>query len=194
MNLPAAQETNDWTALDLLRLIVIAAMIGASVYLIGSVAAVVTSDSLASPLDLELPLESITNPYPDDATITDAIASVDVEANIGYRLAWWAVTDALAIIGVGFLELLRRLLTRGGDLFTDQNALRLRWMVVLAIAFASVSLLRPVVAIAIQDNAGFDMLEATWDFRSLGFALVLAALLEVWRHGVTMRTDLDLTI
>ena len=76
----------------------------------------------------------------------------------------------------------------------EQNASRLRSMVVLTMVFASVGLIRPLVAIAIQDNAGFEGLEALWDFQALGLALVLAALLEVWRHGVALRTDLDLTI
>ncbi len=182
------------TTVDYLRYAVIVAMFAASIYFVGSLAAAITSDSLASPLSLELPTDSISSPYPDDATITEATATVDVKTSIGYRLAWWAVTDALALVGIGFLELLRRILAKGTDPFTSQNASRLRWMMYIAVAFASISALQPIVSFPIQDKAGFDGLEATWDLSGLGLALVLAALLEVWRHGVALRADAELTI
>lgn len=182
------------TTVDYLRYAVIFAMFAASIYFVGSLAAAITSDSLASPLNLGLSNDAISSPYPDSASIAEATAAVDVKTSIGYRLAWWSVTDALALGGIGFLELLRRILAKGTDPFTSENASRLRWMVVLAMGLASVSLLQPIVSIAIQDNAGFDGFEATWDLRGLAVALVLAALLEIWRHGVALRADADLTI
>lgn len=182
------------SGIEVLRAFVILAMAGAAILLAFSIFRVVTSDSLVSPLDLEIPTESISAPYPASATIVDASAGVVVDAGFGYRLAWWFVTDALAVVVIGFLELLRRILANPGDPFTDQNATRLRRMSILALVFACVSLIRPIVSVAIQDNAGFDGFEATWDFSGLFVFLALTALLEVWRHGVALQSDHELTI
>ena len=130
-------------------------MVLASIYFVSSLVSVVTSDSLTSPLHLDLPVESITSPYPNGATISSADADVDVKAGL---------------------------------------ASRLRWMLAISLVFASVSLARPVVSFIIHDTAGFDGLEATWSFAPLGVALLLAAILEVWRHGVNPQIEQDLTV
>lgn len=178
-----------------LQALIVATMIVLTIFLVMSLTHVITSDSLASPLELTLPAESIDSPYPDSASISEATALVDVEAGFGVRLAWWAVTDAMAILGIAFLELLRRLLAAIDDPFTENNASRLNTMVGLAIAAAVVVAIRPVVAILVQDTSGFDGFEATFGFGgNLLLALGIAALLEVWRQGVTLRTEAELTV
>lgn len=187
-------NSGDWTGIGLLRIVVMMAMAAASVFFVASLVAAVGGDSLASPLELGLRPDAITSPFPESATITEANAKVDVEAALGSRLAWWTVTDALALVGVAFLELLRRILAKGTDPFVEANAARLRWMAVLTLVFAFVGMFRGVVALAIEDAAGFTDLEATWDLRALGLGLVLIALLEVWRHGINLRNEQELTI
>ncbi len=182
------------TGIDMLRYAVTVAMAAAAIYLVGSLFVAITSDSLASPLQLQLNADEITSRFPSGATITEAQASVDVEAGLGLRLAWWAVTDALALVGLAFLELLRRILAKHSEPFTAANASRLGWMIKLAIVFACVDATRPIVSLLIQDKAGFDGFEATWDLRSLAVALILTALLEVWRRGVALRAEAELTI
>lgn len=184
--------TTEWTGIDVLRIAVVVAMVGAAVYLAASLVTALTSDSLASPLELRIPPDSIT--VPEEATVIDASAQVNVRTGLGYRLGWWAVTDGLAVSGIGFLELLRRILAKGTDPFSDTNVSRLRGMAILAVSFAGVSLIRPLVSFAIQDNAGLNELGASWDLSSLTLALVLVALLEIWRHGAELRSERDLTI
>lgn len=66
----------------------------------------------------------------------------------------------MAIAGIAFLELLRRVQTRGTSPFSEPNVARLRWMTGLALFFAFVSTIQPLVPLTIQDNAGFDNLVA----------------------------------
>lgn len=174
----------------LLRLV----MVGLAIFVVVSAARAVGSNSLASPLDLTLSADSVDSAFPADATISEATALVDVEIGLGYRVAWWLVTDALAVVGLAFLELLRRIMVDIHDPFTERNVSRLNAMVALALGGACLEAVRPVVAIAIQDNAGFEGFEATWGFGGIVFALGLAALLEVWRQGVALRTEAELTI
>lgn len=155
---------------------------------------VFTSESLVSPLELEVSPADIDPDYPANASIVEANAYVNVDASLGYRLLWWLVTDALALLAIPFLEILRRMLAKGAEPFTADNERRLRWLIGLSLAFASTDFLRPIVSIVIQDATGFDGFDANWSFSSLFVALLLAALLEIWRHGVTLRSDQELTI
>ena len=155
---------------------------------------VFTSDKLASPLELGLPNSVVDADFPSGATITEVNALVDVETSLAYRLVWWLVTDGMAILAIPFLVILRRMLAKGSEPFTPENASRLQWLAGLAVAFACVDVLRPVVSMAIQNAKGFDGFGVSWDVGSLFAALLLAALLEVWRHGVAIRTEQELTI
>ncbi len=155
---------------------------------------VFTSDTLVAPLELSVAPTDIGAGYPAGASIVEASAYVDVEAGLGLRLLWWLVTGALALRAIPFLEILRRMLAKGAEPFTAENERRLRWLIGLSLAFAFVDSLRPVVSIAIQQATGFDGFDASWEFSSLFVALILAALLEVWRHGVSLRSEQELTI
>ncbi len=153
-----------------------------------------TLDRLVAPLELPIAPADIDPGYPAGASIVEAGAYVDVEAGFGYRLLWWLVTNALAFLAIPFLEILRRMLAKGAEPFTSENERRLRWLIWLSIAFACIDALRPVASMVIQDATGFEGLEASWDFTSLFVAVLLAALLEVWRHGVSLRSEQELTI
>lgn len=155
---------------------------------------VFTSSTLVAPLEVSIAPETIDSGFPTEATIIDADAFVDLETSLGYRLLWWLVTDALAILAIPFLIILRSMLTTGAEPFTEQNASRLRWLVMLAVGFAAIDFLRPVVSIIIQGESGFDDLSAPVDITSLLVTMLLAGLLELWRHGIRLRVDQELTI
>lgn len=175
-----------WLVTAVLALCVIAAIV--------LTVEVFTSDSVFQ-LELNVAPTDIDAGYPAGASIVEATAYVDVEAGLGYRLLWWLVSGGgLAFLAIPFLEILRRMLAKGAEPFTAANERRLRWLIGLSLAFASSDLLRPIASIAIQDATGFDGFEASWDFTSLFVALLLSALLEVWRHGVALRSEQELTI
>ncbi len=181
-------------AVALLRGLVTVALILAVVMAVVTFAKVLTSDRLVAPLELGVAPDAIDPGFPAGASIIEATAHVDVEAGFAYRLLWWLVTDARAIWAVAFLEILRRMLAKGAEPFTEENEARLRWLIGLSLAFASIDSLRPVASVAIQDASGFEGFEASWGFGSLFAALLLSALLEVWRHGVALRSEQDFTI
>ncbi|MGB7235073.1 MAG: hypothetical protein WBD41_03735, partial [Rhodococcus sp. (in: high G+C Gram-positive bacteria)] len=92
---------------------------------------VFTSTTLVAPLEISVAPEAIDSSFPAEATIIESDAFVDLEASLGYRLLWWLVTDALAILAIPFLVIVRSMLATGAEPFTEQNASRLRWLISL---------------------------------------------------------------
>lgn len=176
------------------RAFVVVAMVIASLSAVISLVEVFSTSSLVTPLSVDIGPSEIDADLPPTATVSEASAAVDVTIGLGYRMLWWLVTDALAIAGVAFLELFRRLLGTVSDPFTEANAGRLKAMAGLTLVFATVGLVRGVVAIAIQDAAGFDSLGTSFGLGSLALGLVLIALLEFWRRGIELRADAELTV
>ena len=191
---PSPAMSGSGQAITVFRWLVTAFLAVVVVLAIAQTVEVFTSDTLVAPLELSVAPTDIDPGYPAGASIVEASAYVDVEAGLGHRLLWWLVTDALALLAIPFLVILRRMLAKGAEPFTAENERRLRWLIGLSLAFAVTDSLRPVVSIAIQQATGFDGFGASLEFSSLFVALVLGALLEVWRHGVSLRSEQELTI
>lgn len=192
---PATSATrNGGRLLTAARWLVILSMIGSAVWFAVSLVMVITSDSLVAPLELGLSSGAIDFGYAEGASVAAGVLHIDLEAGWGYRVAWWLVTDAIAILGIAFLEIVRRMLAKGAEPFTEVNASRLRNLIGLSIAFACTDVLRPLLSMVIQDRFGFEGFEGAWDLTSLFAALLLAGLLQVWRHGITLRADQEFTI
>lgn len=131
---------------------------------------------------------------PSGVHVTSAVAQVDVVIGLVHRLVWWVVNDATALLGVAFLDQLRRILATGDDPFVEENARRLSVMARVAVAFAAVSMVRGFYAVVIQTTAEFDEPGGSFSFGSLALAFVLFQLIGFWRRGIALRTESELTI
>jgi hypothetical protein len=81
------------------------------------------------------------------------------------------------------------------DPFTERNVRRLRLLAGLALGHLTVAIAAGPVEIAMQDALGFETLDTELEFGVPVFlALMLVAVAEVWRRGVALRTEQELTI
>jgi len=110
-------------------------------------------------------------------------------------MLWWIVTDLVVVVAMPFLFLLRRVIAKGTEPFTAENASRLRWMAVFALIAGVISILRPIVSTILQGDFGFEGFSGTFiDPSDLVLALGIGGLLEIWRHGITLKADQELTV
>lgn len=165
-----------------------------AVWFMASFVSVFTSDALVAPLELSLGAEEISSKFPTGASADEATALVDVETGLGYRLMWWLVTDARSLLGLAFAAVMYKMLGNDTQPFTEANAKRLKILIGLSLAFACTDFLRPIASVAIQDSAGFDGFEVSWDFTSIYVAVLLSGLLQIWQRGVTLQADQELII
>lgn len=188
-----ATATSKRGTLRVIRFLVGAFILFAAIYLVWSTVALFSGDTLFSPLELTLAPSDVLIDLPEGASVYDAQALVEVEADFGQRLVWWLVTDAIVIFALVWLCLAWRILARN-ELFTEANASRLRIMIIVTLILAGISLFRPAASIYLQGELGLSAVGGIWDFTDLFIALGLAGLLEVWRHGIALKTEQELTI
>jgi hypothetical protein len=122
-------------------------------------------------------------------------------------LPWWlfavlwtyvAVTTALMLM---FLHHLRRIFqrVRNGAPFDATNALRLRWLGLLALAFAGLrGVSESVTSLAVRGSLISDRVEVppglSVDGRVVFFGMVLLALAEIFRRGAALEEEQSLTV
>ena len=181
-------------SLTALRWLVVGAAIGMAVWFMASFVSVFTSDALVAPLELSLGADEVSSKFPTGASAAEATALVDVETGLGYRLMWWLVTDARSLLGLAFAAVMYKMLANDTQPFTEANAKRLKTLIGLSLGFACTDFLRPIVSVAIQDSAGFDGFEVSWDFTSIYLAVLLSGLLQIWQRGVSLQSEQELTI
>jgi hypothetical protein len=110
-------------------------------------------------------------------------------------MLWWLVTDLIVVIAMPFLFLLRSVIAKGTEPFTAKNASRLRWMAGIALIAGLISVVRPIVSTVLQGDFGFDGFSASFvDPSDLIMAIGIGGLLEIWRHGITLKTEQELTV
>lgn len=184
----------DGRILSLIRFVVTALAVVFALALIVLVIDFLLSDQLML-LDLGGLPEGAMIELPAGASIFEANFLVDVEAGFGYRALWGAVTILPMVPLIAFLLLFRRVIAKGSEPFTPENAARLRWMAIIALGFGVFGVLRPLVVLALQNALGFDEFRPPWpDFTDLLVALFIGGLLEIWRHGIVLKAEQDLTV
>lgn len=81
-----------------------------------------------------------------------------------------------------------------GDPFVGANVRRIRVLAGLSMVYAAGSLARAVVSVALQEHLNLDQISTTMSFAPLAWAMVLAALAEIWQRGVDMREEQALVV
>jgi hypothetical protein len=180
---------------QMLRGVIVLAIAAASVFVVMSLVQALRDDTLPSAVGVDLDAEAFAGELPPTADLVAVRGTVDLEAGAGWRLTWWAFTAAPALLAVAGLLIVFRILGSRDDPFTSVNVRRFSWLAGIALASLLVEIVRSPVEIAMKDSLGLDRLDTSIDFGLPAFlSLVFLALASIWRRGVAMRTEQELTI
>ena len=156
----------------------------------------VLASSTLSGLPIGLSTTQLAGTMADGSTVTEAKALVTVTAGLGYRTVWWLTGPASGVLALFGLVSLRRVVAtaQAGDPFIVGNVSRIRTVALLTIAYFLLTIAHSFVAIAIQTDLDLETVTATLSFTPIVLAVILFALAEVWRRGVELREEQQLTV
>ncbi|MGH3848522.1 MAG: DUF2975 domain-containing protein [Pseudonocardiaceae bacterium] len=179
-------------SLDGLLLLV---MVVAGLVSLLSLVATINSKTV-SDLTVGLPATPLRSSLPSGAVLHEVSGVLGVGAGLGYRLAWWAVGPAAAILVAVGARILRAIVAtaRDGDPFVSANVFRVRVLAGLAAGYFVLTVARAFVSVTIQFDIGLKGVTASLSFLPLVSTVVLLALAEIWQRGVDIRSDQELTV
>lgn len=155
----------------------------------------VAGEVLPAPVAVDLAAGDFVGELPAGVEIATVEAQLLADAGLGWRVTWGLVNVIPALLVGAALWILFRLLGGHSDPFTAVNVRRFQRLSVLALAFLVLSAIRGPVEMELQRSLGLDVFDAEFNFGvPLLLALVFTALAAVWRRGVDMRSEQELTI
>jgi hypothetical protein len=156
---------------------------------------VIGGDALPEPVAVALPVAGVGVDLPAGVEIVDLQARLVADASVGWRVVWGLMSLLPALIVGGALWIMFRLLRDERDPFTMVNVKRLQMLAGLAAAYLAVMGVRGLVEMELERSLGLDALDTEFAFVVPFFlALLCGALAEVFRRGVAMREEQELTI
>jgi hypothetical protein len=180
---------------QMLRGVIVLAMTAASVFVGVSLVETLRDDTLPSAVGVDLDTGAFTGDLPPTADLVAARGTVELEAGTGWRVTWWAFTAAPALLAIAGLLIMFRIVGSRDDPFTSVNVRRFSWLAGIALAYLAVEIVRSPVEIAMKDSLGLERLDTSIEFGLPAFlSLVFLALASIWRRGVALRTEQELTI
>lgn len=134
----------------------------------------------------------------DFAKIVNEAGNANVTTAMVVAIVLLLSASAITAMAFHFFQLLRRLIDTVGELdpFTQENAERLSRMGWIAILFQLATFPISAMAVYLDNAVPSENLNADFDFSLTGvlLAVVLFILARVFRHGATMREDLEGTV
>jgi hypothetical protein len=156
---------------------------------------VIGGDALPEPVVVTLDGSDLGAELPEGVEIVDLQARLVADANLGWRVVWGLMSLLPALIVGGALWIMFRLLRDERDPFTMVNVKRLQILAGLAIAYLAVMGVRAPIEMELERSLGLDAPDAEFAFVvPLFLALMCGALAEVFRRGVAMSEEQELTI
>ena len=183
------------TAAAVFRGMALLGVVFAVVFIVVTGWSAVTGDTLPEPVPVALDGADYTGALPDGVRIDTLDARLTAEVGAGWRIVWALVSIVPAALAIAGLWTMFRLLDDRHDPFTMTNVRRLRRLAWLATGFLAVGAVRGPIEAELQRSLGLDVIDVEFAF---GIPLVIAMLAwafsEVWRRGVELRTEQELTI
>lgn len=184
-----------FTAAAVFRVLAVIGMVFAVAFIVATGWNAVTGDTLPEPVPVSLDAADYTGELPEDVRIDTLDARLTAEVGMGWRIVWGLVSIVPAVLAIAGLWTMFRLLDDRHDPFTMTNVRRLRTLAWLATGFLAVGAVRGPIEAELQHSLGLDVIDVEFAF---GLPLVIAMLAwafsEVWRRGVELRTEQELTI
>lgn len=183
------------TAASVFRGLAVIGMVFAIAYIATTGWNAVTGDTLPEPVPVSLDGADYAGGLPEGVRIDTLDARLTAEVGTGWRIVWGLVSIVPAVLAIAGLWTMFRLLDDRHDPFTMTNVRRLRALAWLATGFLAVGAVRGPIEAELQRSLGLDVIDVEFAF---GLPLVIAMLAwafsEVWRRGVELRTEQELTI
>ncbi len=175
---------------------VLFSMVVTGVIFVRTLIGAVAGDSVVASLPILLGPEQLSAQMPQAASVVDGWVEAEVEITTGIveRLVWWVVRDGTAGLWLVGLELVRRLLRTVDAPFDEANIARLRGLSAVAVLILVVEFLRSSLQALIMVRHGFAGVATSYSFNGLVAVLLLGVLMQVWRRGIELRLDRELTI
>lgn len=183
------------TAAAVFRVLAVVGMVFAAAFIVVTGWNTVTGETLPEPVPVSLDGADYAGDLPDGVRIDTLDARLTAEVGPGWRIVWGLVSIVPAVLAIAGLWTMFRLLDDRHDPFTMKNVRRLRSLAWLATGFLAVGAVRGPIEAELQHALGLDVIDVEFSF---GLPLVIAMLAwafsEVWRRGVQLRAEQELTI
>jgi hypothetical protein len=178
-----------------LQVLVIIGAVAVAVFAGDLMVKVIGGDALPEPVVVTLAASDVGAGVPEGVDIVDLKASLIADVDLGWRVAWGLMSLLPALIVGGALWIVFRLLRDERDPFTMVNVKRLQILAGLAAAYLAVMGVRGLIEMELEFSLGLDAPDTEFAFVvPLFLALLCGALAEVFRRGVAMREEQELTI
>ncbi len=150
---------------------------------------------LSDPVPVTFEADEIGIDLPAGVEIVEVEAQLTGPAAFGWRAVWGLANVIPAGLAIAAFWVLYRVLGDADDPFTAANVRRFQALAWIATGFLAVSAVRGPIEIQLQDTLGLDVLDAELAFTPpLVIAILAWAFADIWRRGVKLRTEQDLTI
>lgn len=178
-----------------LQVLVIIGAVTVAVFAGDLMVKVIGGDALPEPVVVTLDASDLGTEFPEGVGIVDLQARLVADASVGWRVVWGLMSLLPALIVGGALWIMFRLLRDERDPFTMINVKRLQMLAGLATAYLAVMGVRAPIEMELEHSIGLDAPDFEFAFVvPLFLALLCRALAEVFRRGVAMRDEQELTI
>ena len=187
-----------WTRISAATFFQALAVIGIAVgmgYIVHTAWEVFTDSELSDPVPVTFAADAISIDLPAGVEIVEVDGQLTGPAGLRWRALWGGINAVPAGLAIAALWVMHRVLGDADDPFTAANVRRFQALAWIATGFLAVSAVRGPIEIQLQDTLGLDVLDAELAFTPpLVIAILAWAFADIWRRGVKLRTEQDLTI
>lgn len=183
-----------FTAAAVFRAMAVIGMVVAGVFIVVTGWEALTGDSLPEPVPVSLDAADYAGALPENVRIDTLDARLTAEVGPGWRIIWGLVSIAPAALAIVALWIVFRVFGDTNDPFTEANVRRFRSLAWVATCFLAVGAVRGPIEMELQHSLGIEVIDADLGFGGLYAAIIAWALADIWRRGVALRTEQELTI
>jgi hypothetical protein len=187
-----------WTTISAATFFQALAIIGiaaAAGFIVHTAWEVFAGTELSDPVPVWFEADEVAIDLPVEVEIVEVEAQLTGPAGLGWRAVWGLANVIPAGLAIAALWILYRVLGDADDPFTIANVRRFQALAWIATGFLAVSAVRGPIELQLQDSLGLDVLDAELAFTPpLVIAILAWAFADIWRRGVALRAEQELTI
>ncbi len=187
-----------WTRISAATFFQALAVIGiaaAAGFIVHTAWEVFAGTELSDPVPVSFEADEIGIELPAGVEIVEVDAQLTGPAALGWRAVWGLANVIPAGLAIAAFWVLYRVLGDADDPFTTANVRRFQALAWIATGFLAVSAVRGPIEMELQHSLGLDVLDAELAFTPpLVISILAWAFADIWRRGVALRNEQELTI